>query len=136
MTTTTGKLRIDSWDEQTYREAADGSKFTKAAVALSADEGTSGDGVSAASFDSAMYYRPDGTSVFVTIMQITATLAGRSGSFVLSGEGTFEDGTARMSMTAVGGSGAGDLQGLTGTLESASTHADYPFMPFTLRYDL
>ncbi len=136
MTTLTGKLHIDSWDEQTYREAGDGSKFTKAAVALSAGEGGSGDGVSAAAFDSVMYYGPDGTSEFVSIMQITATLAGRSGSFALSGDGSYKDGAARMKLRVVEGSGTGDLAGLTGTLESSSTHADYPHMPITLDYEL
>jgi hypothetical protein len=127
---------IDSWDEQTYREADDGSKFTKAAVAVSADEMASGEGVSAASFDSVMYYRPDGTSDFVVIMQVTATLAGRLGSFALSGDGDFRDGTARMRLHVIEGSGSGELRGLTGRLESVSTHADYPFMPLTLHYDL
>jgi hypothetical protein len=130
--TLTDKLNIDSWDEQAYAEPGDGSKFTKAAVALGAGEG----GVSAASLDCVMYYRPDGTSAFVSLMQITATLDGRSGSFALSGDGTFEDGAARMHLKVIEGSGTGELQGVTGTLESVSTHADYPFMPITLHFDL
>ena len=32
--------------------------------------------------------------------------------------------------------GTGDLAGITGTLESSSTHADYPNMPLVVEYDL
>lgn len=135
-TTLADKLHIDSWDEKASAEADDGTKFTTAAVTLSFDQEVGGDAVTAARFDAAMYYRPDGTSTYVSIMQVTATLAGRSGGFALSGEGGYEDGTARMHMTVIEGSGSGGLEGVTGTLESASTHDDYPYMPFTLHYDL
>ena len=36
----------------------------------------------------------------------------------------------------VAGSGTGGLVGLSGACESVSTHADYPFMPLALAYDL
>jgi hypothetical protein len=83
-----------------------------------------------------MFYRADGTSSYVTLMHITATLGGRSGSFVLQGQGSFDGTTARGESTVVAGSGTGGLVGITGIAESVSTHADYPFMPLTLRYEL
>jgi hypothetical protein len=39
-------------------------------------------------------------------------------------------------MTVVSGSGTGQLSGISGTCESVSTHADYPFMPLSLTYEL
>jgi len=128
--TTETKLKIDSWNEQSYRELGDGRKFTRAEVALS---GISDDLVSA-SFEALMYYRADGTSTYVTLMHIVGKLGGRSGSFVLQGRGTFDGQTARVESHVVPGSGTGELAGLTGTGESVSTHADYPFMPLTLTY--
>jgi hypothetical protein len=126
------RLKIDSWDEKPYRELSDGRKFTRADVTLSG----SGDELEAATFDGLMFCRADGTSSYVTLMHITATLGGRSGSFVLQGHGSFDGTTARGESSVVAGSGTEGLAGITGTAESASTHEDYPFMPLTLCYEL
>jgi len=72
----------------------------------------------------------------VTMMQITGTLDGRSGSFVLAGAGTYDGTTATGESRIVPGSGTGGLAGISGSATSTSTHADYPFMPLTLRYEL
>jgi hypothetical protein len=127
------KLEITSWDEKPYRELDDGRKFSRAEVTLA---GTGGDGLTSGSFESLLYYRADGTSEYVSIMELTGTLGGRSGSFVLQGTGTFDGTTARFTTTIVPGSGTGELAGISGSATSASTHADYPHMPLTIRYDL
>jgi Protein of unknown function (DUF3224) len=124
------RLKITSWDEKAYREFPDGSKLTRAQVALDG----SPDGLAPAWFDALMFYRPDGTADYVTLMHLTGTLGGRSGSFVMRGHGTYDGTTARGESTVVPGSGTGDLVGLTGTAESVSTHDDYPYMPLVLRY--
>jgi hypothetical protein len=124
------KLKIESWDEKPYRELPDGSKFTRAEVVL----GGSGEFASG-NFEALMYYRPDSTTTYVTLMQLTGTLDGRSGSFVLQGDGTFDGTTARGESRVVAGSQTGDLTGLTGTAVSVSTHADYPNMPLALEYE-
>jgi hypothetical protein len=126
------RLKIESWDEQPYRELSEGRKFTRAEVKLSG----SGDGLESASFEGLLYYRPDGTSSYVTLMHIVGALGDRSGSFVLQGTGTFDGTTARGVSTVVPGSGTEGLAGISGSAESASTHADYPFMPLTLSYEL
>src|SRR3954453_9364536 len=126
------KLKIESWDEQPYRELEDGSKFSRAEVALSG----SGDGLESAAFESLLFYRPDGTSSYVTLMRIEGTLASRAGSFALEGRGTYDGTTARVESRVVEGSGTGELAGLRGTAQSTSTHADYPFMPLTLQYEI
>ena len=126
------KLKIASWDERPYRELADGSKFSKADILLT--DGTDGiiDGVS----EALLFYRPDGTSSYVTLMSLTANLAGKSGTFVLRGEGSYDGATARMTASVIEGSQTGDLAGLSATIESVSTHSDYPFMPLTVSYTI
>jgi hypothetical protein len=126
------KLKIDSWDEKPYRELDDGTKFTRAEVALS---GT-GDGLTGARMDALMYYRPDGTSSYSAFLHVTGTLNGRTGSFLLQGEGGYDGTTASSHSRVVPGSGTGGLAGISATADSASTHADYPHMPLTLSYDV
>jgi hypothetical protein len=130
--TLTTKMRIASWDESPVEEFDDGSKLTRAQVRLSDGE----QGLASGSVGMLAYYRPDGTSSFVTMMRLTGILDGQAGSFVLRGDGTFDGTTASERMTVVAGSGTGGLAGISGACESASTHADYPFMPLTLAYEL
>lgn len=125
-------LRIADWEEKPTAENADGSKVTRATVALA--EGP--EGLESGTFESVMYYRPDGTSRYVNVMQLAATLDGRSGTFVAIGEGGFDGTTASGESTIVEGSGTGGLAGITGTVRSASTHDDYPHMPLELDYRL
>ena len=63
------KLKIESWDEKPYREPSDGTKLTRAQVALTG----SADGLESGSFDSLMFYRADGSGVYVTLMHLTGT---------------------------------------------------------------
>jgi Protein of unknown function (DUF3224) len=126
------KLKIASWDEKPYRELADGSKFSRAQTVL-----TDGpDAITDGRFETLLYYRPDGTSSYVTLMQVTATLDGKPGTFALHGEGSYDGTTARVSASVIDGSQTGDLAGLSATIESVSTHADYPFMPLTVSYTI
>ena len=59
-----------------------------------------------------------------TLMQITGTLDGRTGSFVLTGSGNYDGTTAAGESRIVPGSGTGDLAGTTGTLEIGEIHDD------------
>ncbi len=135
-TTLQTKLKIESWDEQPYRELAAGAKFTRAEVGLGGD-GSSGEStIRTAAYEGLMYYAADGTSTYVTMMQVTGTIEGKSGSFVLTGSGTYDGSTAAGASTIVPGSGTGELAGITGSASSRSTHQDYPYMPLTISYDL
>ncbi len=131
-TTLDTKLKIASWDESPLVEFDDGSRLTRADVALC----DGADGLESGTFHSVMYYRPDGTSSYTTVMHLEATLEGRSGSFVLLGEGTYDGATAEGRLVIVTGSATGDLVGLAGTAQSDSTHGQYPNMPLELTYDL
>jgi hypothetical protein len=128
----TTRLRIAAWDEQPIAEYDDGSKITRATIELSEPA----DGLESGSVDSLMYYRPDGTSHYVNVMRLTATLDGRAGTFVLSGAGAFDGITASGTSDIVVGSATGDLVGISGSCTSISTHADYPYMPLDLSYEL
>jgi len=130
--TLTTKMRIASWDESPVEEFDDGSKLTRAQVRLSDGQ----QGLASGSVGMLAYYRPDGTSSFVTVMRLTGILDGQAGSFVLRGEGAFDGTTASGQMTVVAGSGTGGLADISGVCRSVSTHADYPFMPLTLVYEL
>jgi hypothetical protein len=131
MTTLTTRLRIAAWDEVPLAEYEDGSKITRATVSLA--DGP--DGLESGTIESLMYYRPDGTSHYVNVMRLTATLEGRSGTITLSGTGTFDGTTASGRSTVLPDSATGELAGMSGSVSSSSTHADYPFMPITLEYD-
>ena len=90
------KLKIASWDEKPTQTFEDGSKITRASVVLT--EGT--DGLTRGTFDAVMYYRPDETSAYVALMRVSATLDGRSGTFVAAGDGGF-DGTTASSVSQI-----------------------------------
>ena len=126
------RFAIKAWDEKPYRELDDGTRFSRADVTLRGPE----DGLTSGTSESLLFYRADGTSSFVTVMHLTGTVGGRSGGFVLQGQGTYDGTTARVETRVVEGSGTGGLAGLRGTAESVSTHADYPYMPLSLRYDI
>ena len=130
MTTLTTKLEIKSWDENPYRELVGGRKFARAEVVLAGTGGALLEGA----FESLLYYAADGTSTFVSVLQLTGELGGRSGSVILAGDGHFDGTTATVNARVVEGTGA--LAGISGTLESRSTHQDYPHMPITLTYEL
>jgi hypothetical protein len=130
--TLTTKMRIASWDESPAEEFGDGGKLTQAQVRLSDGK----DGLESGFFTMLAYYQPDGTGSLATMLRVTAVIDGHPGSFVLRGEGEFDGTTATGRMAVVPGSGTGELSGISGTCESVSTHADYPYMPLVLTYEL
>jgi hypothetical protein len=125
------KLKIESWDEQPTSEFADGTKISHADVVLTGE----GD-VAAGRSQSLLFYRPDGTSTFLALLRIEATLSGRRGAFVLAGPGSYDGTTARQQLAIVEGSGSDGLEGISGAAISESTHQDYPYMPLHLDYEL
>jgi hypothetical protein len=76
-----------------------------------------------------------GSGGYVAMEKVTGTLKGRAGSFVLQHSGTMTRGTPQLSVTVVPDSGAGDLEGITGTLTieidqgKHSYEFDYSFAP-------
>jgi hypothetical protein len=125
------KLKIASRDEQLIEEFGNGSKITMAQVML--DEGT--EGVTSGTFHSSMCYGPDGTSQYSMLMRLSATLSGRTGHFMLLGEGLFDGASAISHIRILEGSGTDKLDGISGSCDSLSTHSDYPYMPLALNFD-
>jgi hypothetical protein len=132
MTTLQTKLRIDNWDESAIEEFDDGRKLTRALVELR----DGADGLESGSASMLAYYHPDGTSEYVSMLVLSARLDGHQGTIVFRGDGGYDGTTATSRMTVIPGSGTGALAGMGGSLVSESTHADYPFMPLTLTYQL
>lgn len=57
-----------------------------------------------------------GSAGYVAMEQVTGTLAGRSGTFVLQHSGTMDRGAPQLTVTVVPDSGTGELAGLTGKM--------------------
>jgi hypothetical protein len=57
-----------------------------------------------------------GSAGYVAIEQVTGSLHGRSGGFVLQHNGTMTRGVPQLTVSVVPDSGTGDLEGLAGTL--------------------
>ena len=69
-----------------------------------------------------MAYGHDGSASFVGIERLIGRVGDRRGNFVFQHAGTFKDGVARSTWFVVPGSGAGELQGLRGEVNSALGH--------------
>jgi hypothetical protein len=128
----TGTFEIKSWDEAPYLQLDGERKLTRASVVQLAGGDLQGE----VSAEILMFYRADGTASYTGLTHVTGRLGEREGSFALRSTGEFDGTTARSTLEVVPGSGTGALAGLRGTGESASTHADYPHVPYTLDYDL
>jgi hypothetical protein len=113
----TGTFSVKSWDESTYRQLGDEAKLTKATVTF----GLEGDLTGEATWDAIMCYRPDGTAVYTGIQQVTGTLDGVEGSFVLLADGEFTAGEARSRWQVIEGSGTGGLAVLKGNGAAVAT---------------
>jgi len=57
-----------------------------------------------------------GSAGYVAIEQVTGSLHGRNGAFVLQHSGTMTRGAPQLSISVVPDSGAGELEGLAGTM--------------------
>ena len=59
----------------------------------------------------------EGSAGYVAMEQVTGTLAGRTGTFVLMHMGTMDRGAQGLTITVVPDSGTGGLEGLTGRMK-------------------
>ena len=67
-----------------------------------------------------------GSAVYVAVEHVTATLAGRRGTFVLHHRGIMDRGTPQLTISVVPDSGTGELEGLAGSMSidvAAGQHA-------------
>lgn len=122
-------FKIKSWDENPYNEIKEGPKLTHVKVTKI----YSGDIEGESSLEYLMMYRQDGTASFVGLERVVGSLGGRSGSFVIQHNGTFQDGMAKVDLIVVLGSGTGELSGLRGEGSFAVGHEEPHCV--TLNYD-
>lgn len=113
-------FKIKSWDEKSYNEIEGSPKLTRAEIVKT----FSGDIEGESTLEYLMMYREDGTASFVGLERVVGSLGGRSGSFVLRHQGTFQEGVAEVEMFVVSGSGTGELSGLRGKGSFAVGHKE------------
>jgi hypothetical protein len=80
-------------------------------------------------------YQASGSGGYVAMEQVTATLDGKKGTFLLQHIGTMEPGKSDINISVVPGSGTGDLTGISGKMKiiiEAGKHSyefDYTLTP-------
>ena len=98
-------FEVQSWDENTYEELDGDAKLTRASVGQGFTGDLEGDG----SVEWLMCYREDKTADFVGLQRFVGRLGGRSGSFVMQTQGSFDGTEAKGSLAVVERSGTEEL---------------------------
>ena len=129
MTHAAGSFGFKDWAEEAFSAVAGGAKLARASVTNLYHGDVEGEGT--AQF--LMIYGEGGSSSYTGLEQVTGTLGGRTGSFVLQHAGTFDATSVTASWQVVPGSGAGDLRGLRGAGGFVAKHGQ-PETPYTLEY--
>ncbi|HEX2728555.1 MAG TPA: DUF3224 domain-containing protein [Rubrobacteraceae bacterium] len=105
-----GTFEIETWDEKPYDEQ-DGTKLTRTHLTKTFHGDI--EGTSTAEMLMA-YGAVDGSAAYTGFERVTASVHGRSGSFVLHHSATTARGALSSSLSVVPDSGTGDLRGLRG----------------------
>jgi hypothetical protein len=74
-----------------------------------------------------------GNAGYVAMEQVTGKLAGHTGSFALQHSGTMENGSYKLTVIVVPGSGTAELTGITGTMNIIIANGKHSY---TLEYTL
>ncbi len=119
-----------AWDEKPYSEIEGVNKLTRANIVNVYQGDIDGQGT----LDYLLFYRDQTGGTFIGYERVTGRLCGRSGSFVMQHEGSFENGTISCTVSVVPGSGSGDLRGLQGKGSFVAHHTD-KVAPITLDVD-
>ena len=105
------------WDEKTYETIEERMKCTKASVEFA----MSGDIEGSANVEYLMFYQSFDTkdphqsrAQYVALMRIIGKVKGKSGSFALIDNGTFEHGAANSKISIIPESGTGELWKISG----------------------
>ena len=110
-------FHVADWQEHVIREGAGGRKLANASVLYEYTRGLVGTG----RVEYLMTYTGEGCATFVGREWIECELEGKRGAFAVEQMGTFDKGTARSRWAVVEGSATGELAGLSGSGEYAST---------------
>ena len=99
MFTVDATFDVASWDEEPFDTAVGGSKLTRASV----QKKYSGDVEGTSATEWLMSYNTDGSAAFVGLERIKGKIGGHQGTLVLQHVGEFRDGSAKATLTVVGG---------------------------------
>ncbi|MBI1803159.1 MAG: DUF3224 domain-containing protein [Ignavibacteriae bacterium] len=112
-----GTYTVKKWEELSYQQMTPEKKMTKASV----EYNLSGEIEGKASVEYLMFYshsdpkdQHKSSASYVGLIYFDGTLSGKSGSFVLEDNGTFEGGVAKAALRIAKGSGTGQLEGIHG----------------------
>ena len=103
-------FKVEGWNEEKTVEGEVGA-ISLARVEQSLSGEIEGSGLA----QWLMCYREDQTADFVGLQRVEGTVGERSGSFVLTSNGTFDGKVAAGEMRVVDGSGTGELEGIEGS---------------------
>lgn len=117
------QFEIDSWEETTVSQVKDGPNVIRASVTQSYTGDLEGEG----KLEYLMTTFDDTFSTFMGTEQFVGELKNRRGSFVLSHEGTHENGVAKSKYHIVDNSGTGELTGIRGEGEFEATDQKVKF---------
>jgi len=110
MTNATGTFEITGMSEDAYREVEGGVRLTRAKGTQRFTGDIEGDG----SVEWLMCYSPDGTARFLGLQEITGSIGGRAGSFVVEATGDHDGMRSKGTWSVIPGSGTGALAGISG----------------------
>ncbi|MCO7225351.1 DUF3224 domain-containing protein [Pleionea sp. CnH1-48] len=122
------EFTIDSWEESSYFEDTDGTKLARVKVEKVYRGALEGKG----ELNYLMSYNDDGSADFIGLERVEGSIAGKSGSFVLSHEGTYNEGTVNSTFTLLEKSASEDLKGLSASGSYTTSHS--MVVPFDLTY--
>ena len=106
----TGTIEVTGWNPSPYDEQNEASTLVRIEVTELFHGDIEGDGRA----QMLQVLRPDSSADFVGHERVTATLAGRQGTFIFQDVGTLADGAVAGTWFVVPGSGTGGLAGLRG----------------------
>ncbi|WP_372627869.1 DUF3224 domain-containing protein [Arsukibacterium sp.] len=105
-----GTFQITGWDESPYLEDDDGTKQSHAKITQT----YSGEIEGSSQLQYLMSYQIGGSALFVGFETVSASVNGKSGSFVVQHTGKFEAGVATSNFEIVPNSGKSGLSGISG----------------------
>lgn len=108
-TNATGNIQVKTWESLAF-DTTGGPSLNE----LRVTEDFVGDIVGEGSARMLQTLRADGSASFVAVERVTATVGGRTGSFVLQDEGSLVGNRVKGTWFVVPNSGTGDLAGLRG----------------------
>lgn len=114
------RFEVTGWDAEPYGESGDGPLLSEAQVVKRYHGNLDAEGRARVLMCRASADGPLANAGYIASEQVTGSLDGREGTFVLQHWGIADEGApARTAGHVVPGSGTGDLAGLSGTLEIA-----------------